>query len=229
VKTPTIPVALFTVVLMHIAAPVLSAPPMGTIQRIDMTDVPHPRAYHPALGDIVEVYLPFAITPSTTVDSLDVAINGDSVSLAAVVNNPPKELFGAGRISAFLVPKGAGLSNVTLTASIAGKPGKPIEMAFLVEAQEPQATDAQTQAGISVGPGESCGGFVGALCDKGLVCKVFTGCEAPHTGTCVPVPELCPDLYQPVCGCDGETYNNECEALQAGVIVAYPGSCAVAR
>ncbi|TFH31661.1 MAG: hypothetical protein E4H00_03050, partial [Myxococcales bacterium] len=39
-------------------------------------------------------------------------------------------------------------------------------------------------------------------------------------------PTMCPDTDSPVCGCDGQTYQNVCFADMAGVRLAITGPCA---
>ena len=76
--------------------------------------------------------------------------------------------------------------------------------------------------------GEVCGGFAGIPCDDpNEFCKLPEGhCCCDFTGTCTPIPQACPDVWIPVCGCDGVTYGNECDADAAGVSVDYRGECA---
>jgi hypothetical protein len=44
-------------------------------------------------------------------------------------------------------------------------------------------------------------------------------------GTCVAKPDVCLEVFEPVCGCDGETYGNACKAHALGVNVAAHTTC----
>jgi len=49
----------------------------------------------------------------------------------------------------------------------------------------------------------------------------------PQNGICTPIPSTCSTILNEVCGCDGVTYANECEAHAAGQNVASAGGCVV--
>lgn len=77
-------------------------------------------------------------------------------------------------------------------------------------------------------PGQkTCGGLVGEPCPAGQVCDFapnYCGWD-DIGGTCKTVPEACDDIYDPVCGCDGVTYANDCERFVAGAQLDHPGDC----
>lgn len=75
--------------------------------------------------------------------------------------------------------------------------------------------------------GASCGGRGSPPCARGTFC-LFPDTECGRfdgPGSCTVIPEACPDIFMPVCGCDGMTYGNRCEAYGAGVSVDSEGEC----
>lgn len=61
-----------------------------------------------------------------------------------------------------------------------------------------------------------------AQCASSQYCA-GVGCGT--TGACVTRPSVCPGVFAPVCGCDRNTYSNDCVAASRGVRVASTGAC----
>ncbi|HTV21973.1 MAG TPA: Kazal-type serine protease inhibitor domain-containing protein, partial [Polyangiaceae bacterium] len=79
--------------------------------------------------------------------------------------------------------------------------------------------------------GDTCGGFTppdAPQCDAGLFCQHQAGAlcgAADAPGECVAIPTVCTREFNPVCGCDGNTYGNPCEAAAAQVGIFELGEC----
>jgi hypothetical protein len=90
-------------------------------------------------------------------------------------------------------------------------------------------------AGVNVASSGTCEQTCGGLPQPGVPSGCASGeiCDLPPNtcdiadlpGICVTRPEACAEIFQPVCGCDNQTYGNDCERLQAGVPLQYPRAC----
>jgi len=78
--------------------------------------------------------------------------------------------------------------------------------------------------------GTACGGSQGELCQQQQFCDIATpnSCQATGlSGICITPPQICYQIYVPVCGCDGQTYANDCYRQTAGVQLDHADACAV--
>ena len=76
--------------------------------------------------------------------------------------------------------------------------------------------------------GQACGGIQGLTCPTGQFCDITTpnACGgADLSGTCRIPPQVCLQIYSPVCGCDGVTYANDCERQGAKMQLDHAGAC----
>ena len=76
---------------------------------------------------------------------------------------------------------------------------------------------------------QACGGLGGGEpCEADEYCHFPDGtCQVDDIGgACETKPNgVCQDILEPVCGCDGLTYGNDCEAAALGISIDHVGEC----
>jgi hypothetical protein len=91
-------------------------------------------------------------------------------------------------------------------------------------ARAPRDAGGDTRSIAAAAAGECLGN---SACSANEYCEYAPGLcgKGRKPGTCRPKPELCDEVYAPVCGCDGNTHESECAARAAGVDLAVMGGC----
>lgn len=89
-----------------------------------------------------------------------------------------------------------------------------------------RAAAVQLRHTDSCGAGDVCAPWLDE-CDEGEMCELpADSCWVDGVmGVCTPVRDDCGRLWDPVCGCNAETYPNNCQRMQAGVALDHWGPC----
>jgi hypothetical protein len=66
-------------------------------------------------------------------------------------------------------------------------------------------------------------------CNLGWYCRIQAPITPAKLGYCAKVPDSCPQVNEPVCGVNGQTYQSACHASKDAENIAHDGPCPKAQ
>jgi hypothetical protein len=102
---------------------------------------------------------------------------------------------------------------------------KPLALSILAAAGLALAAAGAAFGDESQSHGKQCAAAPIMGCKLGSYCKMEPPITPDRVGVCVKKPDVCPMIYQPVCGVNGKTYPNACHAARDGQNIDHDGAC----
>lgn len=104
---------------------------MPDVMKIQIDEETHPKAYHPNVGDVVQCYINFAITPDTIIQDVGASVNEPHLVKIGTAFTSDPAMAGGGQISVFFYVLDEGLCQLRLVPI--GSETKEYVIAILAE------------------------------------------------------------------------------------------------
>jgi hypothetical protein len=142
--------------------------------------------------------------------------NADCGQLEFCDTEPSQSCGGVG----ICAPRGVNLFCSDLWIGVCGCDGKTYANTCFLH----KAGVSEAHAGTCAPAAQPC--FDNSDCGDLQYCKTAPG-QCGGEGVCASrgINVLCVSTYEPVCGCDGTTYDNGCQAMKHGASVDHDGVC----
>jgi hypothetical protein len=109
---------------------------MAEWQKVRIDEDAHPKSYHVKVGDLVQCYMSFALSPPSIVRDIAVFLETEVMRKIGVVHTPGSMAIGVGQISAFFFVQNEGLCTVHLVPVVVGEMASEHSLTFLASRAE---------------------------------------------------------------------------------------------